>query len=213
MRLPSSLLANDRVMTERSLTGHDGPKQDRGDRALPFIATERVLRAVVLIAVGLVLLTHLHTDWQRTLTDFAERAGLNPNRNGIARLLNRAGALQSHQLARDGAIAVGYGLLEGLEGYGLFRRRSWAEYLTVFSTALLFIPEIDELIRQPTAFKVAALVLNLVIVIYLIFRLGRKHRAAASSRGNDRRQRRLPRPPASWSARRSTSAAAPSRSS
>ena len=165
-------------MSDESSARRDAPRQDRGDRALPFIAAERVLRAVVLVAVGLVLLTHVHTDWQRTLTDFAERAGLNPNRNSVARLLDGAGALKSHQLARDGAVAIAYGLLEAVEGYGLFRRRSWAEYLTVFSTALLFIPEIDELIKKPTAFKVVALVLNLVIVVYLIARLVRKHQKA-----------------------------------
>jgi uncharacterized membrane protein (DUF2068 family) len=40
-------------------------------------------------------------------------------------------------------------LLEAVEGYGLLRRRQWGEYLTVVSTALLFVPEIQELLKHP----------------------------------------------------------------
>ncbi len=40
--------------------GSGGPSQDR---LLPLIAAERALRAVVLIAVGVVPASHVHTDW------------------------------------------------------------------------------------------------------------------------------------------------------
>lgn len=45
------------------------------------------------------------------------------------------------------------------------------EYLTVASTAVLLIPEIQELLKHPTGLKVGGLALNVVIVIYLIIRL------------------------------------------
>lgn len=32
-------------------------------RLLPVLAVERTLRAVLLVGVGLILLTHTHTDW------------------------------------------------------------------------------------------------------------------------------------------------------
>jgi Predicted membrane protein (DUF2127) len=75
------------------------------------------------------------------------------------------------QAQRDGAIAIAYGALEAAEGYGLLRRRSWDEYLTIVSTAVLLIPEIQELFKHPTGLKVGGLALNVVIVIYLIIRL------------------------------------------
>ncbi len=61
-----------------------------------------------------------------------------------------------------------------MEGYGLLRRRQWAEYLTVVSTALLLFPEIQELFKHPTGLKVGGLALNMVIVVYLIIRLVRR---------------------------------------
>ena len=72
-----------------------------------------------------------------------------------------------------GSIAIAYGILEGIEGYGLWRRRRWAEYLTIVATGLLLIPEVDEIIKRPTGLKVAAFIVNLAIVIYLIIRVRR----------------------------------------
>jgi uncharacterized membrane protein (DUF2068 family) len=90
------------------------------------------------------------------------------------RLISHLAGFGPAQAERDGAIAIGYGLLEAAEAYGLLRRRVWGEYLTVISTALLFIPEIQELVHKPTGLKVAAFVLNIIIVVYLGLRLVRR---------------------------------------
>ena len=146
----------------------------QGSRLLPVIAVERVLRALVLVAVGLILLTHAHADWADLARRFAEQVGLDPARNETGRLISRLGGFTARRAQRYGAIALGYGALEAVEGYGLLRRRPWGEYLTVVSTALLFIPEVQELFKHPTALKVGALVLNVAIVVYLVIRLIRR---------------------------------------
>jgi uncharacterized membrane protein (DUF2068 family) len=141
---------------------------------LPVLAVERVLRAVLLIGVGLILLTHAHADWVDLARGFIGRVGLDPSHNETGRLISHLAGLGPRQAQRDGVIAIGYGMLEAVEGYGLLRRRRWAEYLTVVATALLFIPEIQELIKHPTGLKIGALLLNIVIVVYLIIRLVRR---------------------------------------
>jgi uncharacterized membrane protein (DUF2068 family) len=146
-------------------------------RLLPVLAVERVLRAVLLVGVGLILLTHAHTDWSDFTRRFAEQVGLDPSRSVTGRLISRLAGLGPQQAQRDGAVAIGYGLLEAVEGYGLLRGRQWAEYLTVVATALLFIPEVQELLKHPTGLKVGALLLNVVIVVYLIIRLIRRRHA------------------------------------
>jgi uncharacterized membrane protein (DUF2068 family) len=107
---------------------------------------------------------------------FAEQIGFDPSRNETGRLISRLAGFGGHQAQRDGSIAIGYGVLEAVEGYGLFRRRQWAEYLTVVSTALLLFPEVQELLKHPTGLKMGGLALNVVIVIYLIIRLVRRRR-------------------------------------
>ncbi len=143
------------------------------DRMLRLIAIERTVRAVALVAIGVVLVTHSHTDWGRTINDAARTFGLDPSRNGIQRLVDKVRAISPNRYVVFGVVAIGYGILEGVEGYGLWRRRRWAEYLTVVATSLLFIPEIYELIRRATAGKAAALVVNAGIVAFLIWRLRR----------------------------------------
>ena len=58
-------------------------------RLLPVLAVERALRAVVLIGVGLILLTHTHTDWADVARRFAEQIGFDPSRNETGRLISR----------------------------------------------------------------------------------------------------------------------------
>jgi uncharacterized membrane protein (DUF2068 family) len=72
-----------------------------------------------------------------------------------------------------GIVALGYGVLEGAEAYGLWMRRRWGEWLTVLATSLLFIPEIWELSKNASPLKVGALLVNIAVVAYLIRRLRR----------------------------------------
>lgn len=85
-------------------------------------------------------------------------------------LLNR---LMNLTPGKEAAIAVGailYGALEAFEGVGLLLRRRWAEYLVLVATAVFLPLEIEELIRKPTVFKAGALLVNLLIIGYLIWR-------------------------------------------
>ena len=64
-----------------------------------------------------------------------------------------------------------YGLLELVEGTGLWLDKLWAEYLTVVATSLLVPLEIYELVRKPTLLKAAGISVNVAIVAYLASRL------------------------------------------
>ncbi|HWC85487.1 MAG TPA: DUF2127 domain-containing protein [Solirubrobacteraceae bacterium] len=143
-------------------------------RLLPWIGAERTVRALVLIAIGIVLVSHTHTDWGRVVSNLARDFGLDPSRNGIRRLTAKAHRLPPHKLLLYGIVALAYGALEGTEAYGLLRRRAWGEYLTVVATSLLLIPEVWELLKGATALKVAAFVVNILIVAYLVHRLRRR---------------------------------------
>jgi len=77
-----------------------------------------------------------------------------------------------------GIAALGYGLLESVEGVGLWLDQLWAEYLTVIATSLLIPLELYELARKPTLLKAAGIAVNLVIVAYLARALRRRINAA-----------------------------------
>ncbi|HTC73629.1 MAG TPA: DUF2127 domain-containing protein [Solirubrobacteraceae bacterium] len=145
----------------------------RHDRLLPWIAAERGFRAVVLLAVGITLVTHPHTNWASEISNLAQRLGLDPRENWIQRIMNDVGRLHANQDLFFGGVAIAYGVLEGAESYGLFRRRRWGEWLTVVATSLLFIPEVWELTKSATALKVGVLLVNVLVVAYLLWRLRR----------------------------------------
>ncbi len=144
---------------------------ERKDRLLPWIAAERGFRAVVLIAVGVVLLTHANTNWSAEIALLARKLGLDPKENWIRRILRDAARLNANKTVLFGIVALAYGALEGVEAYGLWRRRRWAEWLTVLATSLLLIPEVWELTKSTTLLKVGALLVNIAIVLYLLTRL------------------------------------------
>jgi uncharacterized membrane protein (DUF2068 family) len=143
------------------------------DRLLPWIAAERTFRAVLLLAVGIVLVTHPHANWASDIAHLAQHLGLDPKENWIQRLINDVSKIHANQDLLFGLVAIGYGLLEGAEAYGLFKRRRWGEWLTVVATSLLFIPEIWELTKSASVLKVGAVVLNVAVVLYLLWRLRR----------------------------------------
>jgi len=147
------------------------PPRPRGDRLLPWIAAERGIRALLLLVVGIVLLTHLHENWAHDLTDLTREAGLNPKSNWVQRILHDAAKLDAGRALLFGLIALGYAALEGTEAYGLWNRRLWAEWLTVLATSLLLIPEVWELTKSTTLLKVGALIVNIAIVAYLLTRI------------------------------------------
>jgi len=141
------------------------------DRLLPWIAAERAFRALVLLTVGIALLSHPHTNWASEVSHLAQRLGLNPKDNWIQRIIQKVSRVSARQTVLFGLVALAYGALEGAEAYGLFRRRRWGEWLTVVATSLLFIPEIWELTKSASLLKVGAVIVNVLVVAYLLWRL------------------------------------------
>jgi len=148
-----------------------GAATTRRDRLLPWIAAERAFRTLVLITVGLVLLTHPHTNWASEIASFAQRLGQDPKDNWIHRLIAKVSKISANKDVLFGAVALAYGALEGAEAYGLWKRRRWGEWLTVIATSLLFVPEVWELTKSISPLKLGALLANIAIVAYLIWQM------------------------------------------
>ena len=145
----------------------------KGDRLLPWIAAERAFRAFVLLVIGIVLVTHPHTNWATEIQRVIQKMGLNPKENWIRKLLDKIASIGPSRNVIFGLIALAYGALEGAEAYGLWKRRRWGEWLTVIATSLLFVPEVWELTKSATFLKVGALLVNIAVVAYLLWRIRR----------------------------------------
>jgi uncharacterized membrane protein (DUF2068 family) len=143
------------------------------DAFIKVIIVERIVKAIVLIALGVGLLVAGRKGWLDMWATWAEdQLNLRVGRNIIVQLLLRLlayiGAFNHITILAISAMA--YAALEGTEGIGLAMRRRWAEYLTVIATGILIPYEAYEVINHATLFKVGALLLNLAVVGYLAYR-------------------------------------------
>ncbi|HEY5832778.1 DUF2127 domain-containing protein [Streptomyces sp.] len=63
---------------------------------------------------------------------------------------------------------LGYAAIEIIEGFGLWRAKRWAEYLTVVATAAFLPVEVYELTEKISYLKIGTLVLNILAVLYIL---------------------------------------------
>jgi uncharacterized membrane protein (DUF2068 family) len=89
-----------------------------------------------------------------------------------------------------GILALGLdGTLTAVEAWSLCRGRWWGPWLVVLATASLLPFELYELARRPRPSRVALIVTNLVIVLYLARRARGERRARSTSRLPDDRKK------------------------
>ena len=146
----------------------------RSRRLLRLIALERIVRGVLLLAAGIYLLFHLNSDFGRFGERVMRAIELDPRRPFLHRIVVYLHHLHASEVRVAAVIALCYGLLELVEGTGLWLDQLWAEYLTVVATSLLIPLELYELAHHPTALKAAGLAVNVLIVAYLVYLLRRR---------------------------------------
>jgi uncharacterized membrane protein (DUF2068 family) len=143
-------------------------------RIIRLIALERGVRGVLLVAAGAYLVTHQDTDFGRLADHVMRAVELDPRRPFLHHIIVRLHGLHAGTVLLTGIGAVAYGVLELVEGVGLWRDKLWAEFLTVIATTLLVPLELFELVRKPSLLKAGGIAVNVAIVVYLIVRLRRR---------------------------------------
>jgi uncharacterized membrane protein (DUF2068 family) len=154
---------------------------ERSRRIIRLIAAERFLRGLLLIGAGAYLLTHVGSDFSRIAEHLSRRFELDPHRPFVRHLIEKLHRLPARTVVITGIAAVGYGVLELVEGVGLWLDQLWAEFLTVIATSLLIPFEVYELVRHPSVLKAGGILVNVAIVAYLAYALRRRVRAQAAA--------------------------------
>ena len=149
--------------------------QRTGSAGLSLIGLFKLAKAILLIAAGIGALRLLHKDVAGTVLHWVNVLRVDPDNRFIHRILAKIFRVTPKQLKELSVGTFFYASLLLTEGIGLLLRKHWAEYFTVITTATLLPLEIYELIERLTAAKVAVLVINVAIVVYLIVRL-RRHK-------------------------------------
>ena len=145
---------------------------------LRVIAIDRMVHVVLfglLFAVALSFELHLGPlrEQARKILDALQTTAANSpaaSQGFIARELTKLVNVHSGTLVILIVTSLVYCLLELIEAIGLWHERRWAEYLTAIATAGFLPFEIIELSRRVTVIRIAALVVNLLILGWLLYR-------------------------------------------
>ena len=141
---------------------------------LLLIALFKLLKGIALLAVGIGALRLLHRDIAQTVEHWVDILRVDPDNRFVNSLLTRALRVNPHQLKALSAGTFIYSALLLTEGTGLLLRKRWAEYFTIVTTAGLIPLEVYELAKHVTAVKIAVLIVNIAIVVYLVLRVRQK---------------------------------------
>lgn len=162
-------------MLDETVAGDPPVDHPRGWVGLEIIAAYKFIKAALLIAAGLGALGMLNAGWNDAAQDWVERLALANTHHFVASTAARAlpwfDAIGRRRLA---AVSVGAFLYAGLflvEGVGLWQCKRWAEYLTIVVTASLLPVEIFAVHQRITLFRVGALVLNVLVVMFLVWQI------------------------------------------
>jgi uncharacterized membrane protein (DUF2068 family) len=150
--------------------------QRRVVTGLRAVAVFEAAKGLLVMLVGLGLLSLIHRDVEQVAESVVRHLHLNPARHYPRIFLQAAGRLTDARLWMLASGAVAYAILRGVEAWGLWRARPWAEWVAIVSGALYLPVELYELVHRPTPLKAVILAVNAGIVAYVAYvRLAERH--------------------------------------
>ncbi|EJL87394.1 putative membrane protein [Polaromonas sp. CF318] len=140
-------------------------------RALRAIAVFEAAKGLAALAAGIGLLELLHHDIHRLAVALLWRFHLDPARHYPTLLLHYADLLGAIDLRTLAPLALAYIAVRFLEAWGLWKEKTWAEWLGALSGALYIPLELAHLAHRPGAINTGVLLLNVGVVAFLAFQL------------------------------------------
>jgi uncharacterized membrane protein (DUF2068 family) len=138
---------------------------------LRAVALFEALKGTIVLFAGFGLARAIGGDVGEFAEHLVHRMHLDAAKRFPRIFIDLANNLSDAQLWALAALALAYSLLRFAEAYGLWFERRWGEWLAALSGAIYVPVEIYELTRGVSTVKIAALVLNTLVVAYMCFLL------------------------------------------
>jgi uncharacterized membrane protein (DUF2068 family) len=145
---------------------------------LRAVASFEFTKGIFVLLIGLSALLLVHKDAWVIAESLLALLHVSTDRHLAQLFLDFADRLTDARLWAAAELAFTYSLLRFAEAYGLWKQRTWAEWLAFVSGALFLPLEIRELMRGITVLRSAMFVANLGVILYMFFllRAGRRRR-------------------------------------
>jgi uncharacterized membrane protein (DUF2068 family) len=154
----------------------------RQRRVLRAVATFELCKGLFVLLMGICALLLVHKDLWLYAESLLALFHVNTDRRIAQMFLDFADNITDARLWAAARIAFAYAALRFTEGYGLWKERTWAEWVAFVSGFLLLPLEIRELLRGVTLVRSAMLLGNIAIVLYMLYVIvsNRREREAKS---------------------------------
>jgi uncharacterized membrane protein (DUF2068 family) len=152
---------------------------------LRAVATFEFFKGIFVVVMGVCALALLHKDVWLIAESLLALLHINTDRRSAQIFLDFADTITDARLWAAARIAFAYAALRFTEAYGLWKGRTWAEWVALVSGALLLPFEVRELMRGLTVLRCALFIGNLAVVFYMLYviRCNRRERENAAAAG------------------------------
>ena len=151
--------------------------RDASDRGVRAIAIFKLIKGVLLIAVGSSALKLLHMDVPDLALGWLNALHVQGDNPYLQLVLAKIMSIDEKKLEELSAGSFFYAGIVLTEGVGLWLQKPWAEYLTIFATGILIPLELYELVKRVSVARIVLTIVNVLVVVYLVIRLKRKRDA------------------------------------
>jgi uncharacterized membrane protein (DUF2068 family) len=135
--------------------------------AVRWVAMLEAGKGLLVVVAGTALLRLVHHDAQQTAESLVRHLHLDPASEVPRVFVEAAGRLNTVRLRWLAIGAAAYATVRLLEAYGLWHGRRWARLFGALTGAIYVPFELVELTRHPTPLTLAALVVNVLVVLVL----------------------------------------------
>jgi uncharacterized membrane protein (DUF2068 family) len=145
-----------------------GKRSSQHGVGLRVIAIYKAVKTIGLILIAIASFHLYKTQNFDHLVHWLEHLSL-ADSNGLRwKLVQLLEDMGPNKFVAIGLVALAYAAIFATEGIGLWLHKYWAEWFTVLATGSLVPVELYEAIHHFSWLKLAALIANVLIVIYLI---------------------------------------------
>lgn len=144
-------------------------------KALRLVALLELFKGLFVLGVGFGVLSLVHRDAWDVAAALLRFLHVSQDRRYAQVFLDLADQVTDAKLWAIAAGAAVYSTLRFIEAYGLWQARAWAEWVALVLGAFYLPFEVYELVHRITVVRVAVLIVNLAIVLYMLFLRMAKH--------------------------------------
>jgi len=141
----------------------------RQRRMLQAIGTFEFLKGLFVMLMGFCALALVHKDVWLYAESLLALFHVSTDRRFAQLFLEFADNVTDARLWAAARVAFAYSALRFTEAYGLWRCRTWAEWVALVSGALLLPLEIRELFRGLTVLRCGLFVGNAAVVLFMLY--------------------------------------------